>query len=57
MKQAEDCVTLDIEDILVWSNGTWCYRYEQHEMTHLGDDFQILYFGTPEYNLFLEVNV
>jgi hypothetical protein len=57
MKQVEDKVTADIEDILVWADpGTWCYRYELQEMQHRSDDFSVLYFGTPEYNLFLEVN-
>ena len=57
MKQVEDKVTVDIEDILVWSYpGTWCYRYELQEMQHRSDDFSVLCFGTPKYNLFLEVN-
>ena len=45
---------LDIEDILLWPDGTWCYRYELKEMTHKSDDYGVLYFDSEEYNEFLE---
>ncbi len=44
------------EDILVWSDGTWCYRYELWEMTHMSDDYLVLSYDSPEYNLFCEIN-
>ena len=54
MKQKIDTKTVDLEDVLVWSDGTWCYRYELWEMTHMSDDFSVLYFGTDEYWKFFE---
>lgn len=27
------------EDILEWPDGTWCFRYELHEMAHKSDDY------------------
>lgn len=50
MKQPEDKVTVDIEDIIVWVDpSTWCYRYELQEMQHCSDDYSVLYFGTDAY--------
>lgn len=46
---------MDIEDVIVWPNGSWCHRYELHEMTHMSDDYEVLQFDSPEYNTFLEV--
>ena len=46
----------DLEDIIIWPSGTWCYRYELHEMQHLGNDYEVLLYDSPEYNTFLEVN-
>jgi hypothetical protein len=28
------------ELICIWPDGTWCYKYELHEMTHMGDDYE-----------------
>lgn len=25
----------NLEDIMLWSDGIWCYRYEVEEMTHM----------------------
>lgn len=30
------------EDILVWADGTWCYRETLHEMSHMSDDYVTL---------------
>lgn len=38
------------EDIFLWACGTWCYRYEHDEFTHMSDDFEILKFDSPEWN-------
>ena len=45
---------LDLEDIFIWPDSTWCYRYEQGEMRHMSDDYEILQFDSPEYNMLLE---
>ena len=29
-------------DIIVWPDGTWCFRYELHEYTHMSDDYLVL---------------
>jgi len=39
----------DIEDIILWPCGEWCYRYELEEMTHKSDDYQIIKYGTEEH--------
>lgn len=35
------------EDICLWPDGTWCYRHELWEMTHMSDDYEVVLFGTP----------
>jgi len=44
----------DMEDIFLWCEGTWCYRYEFHEMNHMSDDFCILPFNSKEYQDLLQ---
>lgn len=39
----------DHEDIILWACGTWCYRYELHEMSYMSDDYQEIKFGTKEH--------
>lgn len=38
----------DSEDVLRWPDGTWCYRYELPEMSHMSDDFEVLPFGSMQ---------
>ncbi len=57
MKQSEDNKTVDMEDVFLWSNGDWCYRYEIFEMKHKSDDYCVLYFGSREYNRFFATKV
>lgn len=53
MKQSEDCHTLDIEDIIIWPDNSWCYRYELSEFSSgKSDDYSVIYFGTDTYNQF-----
>lgn len=47
-------LTYDMEDVSVWCDGTWCYRYELHEMNHMSDDYITISFGTPEYDEFFK---
>jgi hypothetical protein len=37
------------EDTCLWADGTWCYRYELHEMSHMSDDYEVIAFGTARY--------
>ena len=57
MKQKSDNKTVDLEDVFVWPNGTWCYRYEAYEMTHKSDDFVVIHFGEVQYERFFEKEV
>lgn len=37
------------DDICVWPDGTWCYRYELSEMSYLSDDFEVISYDDPMY--------
>lgn len=41
----------DPEDILLWPDGTWCYRHELAEMSHKSDDFEVITEQSPQYEL------
>jgi len=41
--------SMNIEDLLMWSDGTWCYRYELSEMNHMSDDYRVIAFDSDEY--------
>lgn len=45
----------DLDDILIWPDGTWCYQFELHEMQWMSDDYERLQFDSPEYWAFLEI--
>lgn len=30
------------EDIMLWPDGTWCYRDEVAEFTHMSDDYEVV---------------
>lgn len=41
------------DDVLVWADGTWCYRENLSEfLTFMSDDFEVLYFDTDRWNSF-----
>ena len=44
----------EIEDIIIWPDGTWCYRHELVEYGWLGDDYIVLEYGTTRWNSFLK---
>lgn len=54
MKQSEDNKTIDLEDLIVWPDDTWCYRYELYDFKHKSDDYKVLYFETDEYFDYLQ---
>ena len=29
----------NLEDVIMWPCGTWCYRYELYEYNHKSDDY------------------
>ena len=43
----------EIEDIILWPDGTWCYRHELAEYGWLSDDYIVLEYGTTRWNRFL----
>lgn len=44
------------DDVLVWPDGTWCYRHELHEMSHMSDDYLTLLEDSPEWESFIREN-
>ena len=44
----------DIEDVIIWSDGTWCYRHELVEYGRLIDDHVVLEYGTTRWSSFLK---
>ena len=44
---------MHIEDIMVWPCGSWCYRCELPEMTHMSDDYKVIHAFTPEWDDFI----
>ena len=45
-----------LEDIISWPCGDWAYREDLYMMQHKSDDYEVLYFGTPEYINFRSCN-
>lgn len=45
---------MDSDDVFVWPDGLWFFRGDYSELTDRwrGDDFEIFYVGTDEYNDF-----
>ena len=41
------------EDVIVWSDGSWCYRHELVEMTHKSDDYETLPEGSDQWAAFI----
>lgn len=48
---------MDGYDVFVWPDGSWLYREEFSDLNDRwrGDDFEILYVGTIEYNDFFDL--
>ena len=38
-----------MDDVILWPDGAWCYRYELPEMSHKSDDYEVLHVGTERY--------
>lgn len=41
-------------DILIWPDGTWCFREHLSQYGHMSDDYQTLAVDTPEWEQQLE---
>ena len=44
----------ETEDVILWSDGTWCYRHELVEYGHMSDDYIVIEYGTTSWNNFLK---
>lgn len=44
------------EDIIVWSDGTWCMGEDLEEMTHMSDDFRVISVDSPEWDTFMAIH-
>lgn len=42
------------DDILLWPDGSWCYRSELSEHSHKSDDYETFAFGSHAYLIFFE---
>lgn len=42
------------EDIIVWPDGTWCYREDLEQYSWMSDDYIVLPVDTPEHTAHLE---
>ena len=42
-----------MEDVFLWSDGTWCYRHELLDSSWLSDDYIVLEYGTERWDRFL----
>ena len=36
----------DIEDVILWPDGVWCYRHEMTDYTYKSDDYVVLEYGS-----------
>lgn len=43
----------DDDDVMLWPDGEWCYRFELCEMSHKSDDYQVLAFESGNWNDFM----
>lgn len=46
----------DMEDVITWPDGTWCYRHELVEYGYMSDDYIVLKYETKEWSRFLKDN-
>jgi hypothetical protein len=44
---------MNLDDIVVWADNTWCYVHELRQMSHMSDDYEIVSFETEDYDSFL----
>lgn len=40
---------LNLDDVMRWPDGTWCYRDEKFEFTWMSDDYEVLYYDSIEW--------
>lgn len=40
----------DPDDVFRWPDGVWCYRTELDEYGHKSDDYELIKFGSSEWD-------
>lgn len=45
------------DDLVMWPDGTWCWRSELQEMGYMGDDFRVVHIDTLEWLDFISSNM
>lgn len=38
------------DDLILWPDGTFCYRSDLSGYTHMSDDYEVVPFGSMRYN-------
>ena len=42
-------MTTDLDNLIVWPDGTTCFADDLKEFSYKSDDYEVVEFGTPEY--------
>jgi len=45
---------IDPDDICLWADGTFCSRSELNEFSHMSDDYEVLSYGTSQWDSFTQ---
>lgn len=43
------------EDIFLWPDGSWCYRYDAYQFGHKSD-YEVIKYGTPAWHEFVRLH-
>lgn len=43
---------MDADDLILWPDGTWCFRHELPQYGHMSDDYRTIPVDTDEYEEF-----
>lgn len=44
------------DDLILWADGTCCYRSELEEMFHMSDDYETIHYNTYRWHCFVRDN-
>ena len=44
----------DMEDVILWPDGTWCYRHKLTEYGYMSDDYIVIESGTAMWSSFIK---
>lgn len=43
------CTQRNSDDVFLWPDDSWCYRYELSEYSFKSDDYEVVYSLTPKW--------